>query len=77
MADKHTDPLAGLLFGRANKLINLKMCRGDAPNVAEHDLRKEAHFALTQVFLETCDTHRDFPEDRNAKRVDVEALAAI
>lgn len=74
MTTMHTDQLADLLFGRDSKLVNLKLCRGDAPHVTESDLRNEVHFGLTQVALGTCDTHADFPEDRNAKRVNLAAL---
>lgn len=70
-----SDPLAGLLFGRGDTLINLKLCRGDSPHVTEAELRNEAHFALTQVSLGMGETHSDFPEDRFAKRVDVTALS--
>ena len=69
-----SDPLSGLLFGGDRKLVNLKLCRGDAPQVSEDDLRGEVHFALTQVFWGMSDAHKDFPEDRNAKRVDITAL---
>ena len=74
MTHTHTDPLADLLFGRDSKLVNLKLCRGDAPHVSEAELRNEVHFGLTQVELGTCDTHSDFPEDRNAKRVNLAAI---
>ncbi|GAA4007961.1 hypothetical protein GCM10022211_21710 [Sphingomonas humi] len=73
MNAKH-DALAGLLFGGDRKLVNLKLCRGDAPEVSEADLRSEVHFALTQVFLGMSEVHKDFPEDPNAKRVDLAAL---
>jgi hypothetical protein len=69
-----SDPLASLLFGGDRKLVNLKLCRGDDPGVTEADLRSEAHFALTQVALGMSDCHKDFPEDRNAKRVDVTVI---
>lgn len=71
------DPLAGLLFGQDRKLINLKLLRGDAPQVSESELRAEAHSALVQVVLGNCETFVDFPEDRAAKRVAIESLAAI
>jgi hypothetical protein len=71
------DPLAGLLFGREAKLVNLKMCRGDSPQVSGTELRNETHFALTQVALGMCETHVDFPEDRTAKRVDLNQLRNI
>ena len=74
MAEMTTDALAGLLFGRESKLVNFKLCRGDNPQVTEAELRNEAHFALTQVALGMSDSHVDFPEDRNARRVDVTAL---
>ena len=77
MTDVIADPLAGLLFGQEAQLANFKLCRGDNPNVTEAELRSEAHFALTQVALGTCDSFVDFPEDRNAKRVDVTALLNI
>lgn len=75
MTTAHTDPLADLLFGRDAKLVNLKLCRGDAPDVTEADLRNEVHFALTQVSFGRCETHQDFPEDRNAKRVNLATLS--
>ncbi len=77
MQDNIADPLAGLLFGQGRKLVNLKMLRGDDPNVTEADLRNEAHAALLQVMLGTCESHSDFPEDRGAKRVDIGILANI
>lgn len=77
MADGKNDQLAGLLFGQEASLINLKLCRGDQPHVTEADLRNEAHFALTQVALGTCRTEVNFPEDRNAKRVNLDTLSAI
>lgn len=77
MTAKTLDPLAGLLFGRETTLVNLKLCRGDAPQVTAADLRNETHFALTQVALGTCETHRDFPEDRSAQRVDVTQIAGV
>ena len=75
MKDTINDPLAGLLFSGGRDLVNLKLCRGDSPEVSEGDLRSEVHFALTQVVLEMSDAHQDFPEDRNAKRVNVLAMA--
>jgi hypothetical protein len=72
-----TDPLAGLLFGQERTLVNLKLLRGDDPQVSEGDLRAEAHRALSQVLLGNCDTHTDFPEDRAAKRIRISDLAAI
>ena len=75
MTDLATDPLSGLLFGREATLVNLKLCRGDAPVVDEADLRGEAHFALTQVALGMSEMHVDFPEDRSAKRVNMAALS--
>jgi hypothetical protein len=75
MAEMNTDALAGLLFGRENTLVNLKLCRGDNPQVTEAELRNETHFALTQVALGMCDTHVDFPEDRDSSRVDVTTLS--
>lgn len=73
MATK-ADPLADLLFGGDKDLVNLKLCRGDNPNVGEPELRSEVHFALTQVSLGMSDEYKDFPEDRGAKRVEVAAL---
>lgn len=72
-----TDPLASLLFGPERTLVNLKLLRGDDPQVSEPELRAEAHRALSQVLLGTCETHVDFPEDRNAKRIQISDLAAI
>lgn len=72
-----TDPLAGLLFGHERKLLNFKLLRGDNPAVSEEQLRGEAHSALVQVVLGTSKSYTDFPEDRNAKRIDVASLATI
>ena len=74
MDNAERDPLAALLFGRDETLINLKLCRGDAPNVTDGELRTEAHFALTQVLLGRSEEHADFPEDRGANRVDIAAF---
>jgi hypothetical protein len=74
MSDKISDPLAGLLFGHERTLVNLKLLRGDAPHVTEKDLREEAHSALLQVQLGTADSHAEFPEDRNVRRVNVVEL---
>lgn len=75
MTTTHNDPLADLLFGRDAKLVNLKLCRGDAPDVTEADLRTEVHFGLTQVAFGRCKTFQDFPEDRNAKRVNLATMS--
>ena len=77
MVENNIDPLATLLFGKGDELINLKLCRGDTPAVTEEELRAEAHFALTQVALGTCETVTDFREDRQAKLVKMAHLAAI
>gem|GEM_PF-2734550 len=77
MSDPVADPLAGLLFGRDTELVNLKLCRGDSPDVSEAELRNETHFALTQVAFGRCDTHSDFPENKNAKRINVTELSGI
>lgn len=71
------DPLSSLLFGPERALINFKMLRGDSPEGTLGDLRAEAHSALLQVVLGTSESHKDFPEDRMAKRVSVAALASI
>jgi len=71
------DPLADLLFGQERTLVNFKLLRGDDPQVSESELRAEAHSALVQVFLENCDTFPDFPEDRSAKRINVDNLVNI
>ncbi|KZY95084.1 MULTISPECIES: hypothetical protein [unclassified Erythrobacter] len=76
MTNTSTDALAGLLFGHERKLVNFKLLRGDDPVVEEQDLRDEAHSALLQVRLGTCESHRDFPEDKEAKRVGVANLQA-
>ena len=71
------DPLDGLLFGHERKLVNLKLLRGDDPQVSEFELRAEAHSALLQALLGNCDSFVDFPEDKNAKRIDVGDLTQI
>lgn len=77
MENKIADPLSGLLFGQERTLVNLKMLRGDDPSVLEADLRNEAHSALLQVILGTCETSVNFPEDPSARRVDINTLANI
>lgn len=72
-----TDPLAGLLFGSERKLLNLKLLRGDSPEVSEDELRDEAHAALLKVVLGTTRASKSFPEDATAKRVDLAQLGAI
>lgn len=71
------DPLDGLLFGHDRKLINLKLLRGDDPQVSESELRAEAHSALLQALLGNCETFADFPEDRDARRINVGDLTKI
>jgi hypothetical protein len=71
------DPLAGLLFGQERALVNLKLLRGDDPQVTEGELRAEAHSALVQVLLGNCESFADFPEDRAAKRINVGDLTSI
>jgi hypothetical protein len=75
MSANIADPLAGLLFGHGRELVNLKLLRGDLPHVTEKELREEAHSALLQVQLGQAVPHADFPEDRNANRIDVAQLA--
>ncbi|GAM01954.1 hypothetical protein [Sphingomonas parapaucimobilis] len=78
MTDTHKDGLAGLLFGQSKKkLLNLKLCRGDAPHVSSDLLRQETHFALTQVAGGACESFVDFPENRLANRMDLAAIASI
>ncbi len=71
------DPLTGLLFGQGRTLVNLKLLRGDDPQVSESELRAEAHSALVQALLGNCRTVSDFPEDKEAKKIDVRNLASI
>ncbi len=71
------DALAGLLFGQERKLVNLKLLRGDALEVSEGELRSEAHAAILQVLLGTSEASADFPEDRNARRIEIGELMAI
>jgi len=72
------DSLTDLLFKQEGQtLVNLKLLRGDDPQVSESELRGEAHAALLQALFGNCESHRDFPEERDLAKVDIKHLAAV
>ena len=65
MTENRKDALLNLLFSDEGvELVNLKLLRGDAPDVSEDELCGEIHSAIIQTKTGLAETLADFPEDK-------------
>ncbi|WP_430250640.1 hypothetical protein [Neorhizobium sp. DAR64860/K0K1] len=76
MTSTGKDALWSFLFASGEcQLVNLKLMRGDAPDVTTQRLREEVHSALLQSRTSTSATTHFF-EKEEMNNVDVRELAA-
>lgn len=76
MTSTGKDALWSFLFASGDcQLVNLKLMRGDSPDVTTQRLREEVHSALLQSKTSTSAVS-DFPEMEEMGNIDVRELAA-
>lgn len=76
MTSTGKDALWSFLFASdACQLVNLKLMRGDAPDVTVQRLREEVHSALLQAKTSTM-ALSSFPESEDMGNIDMQELAA-
>jgi hypothetical protein len=62
-----------LLEKDGSKLVNIKLLRGPAA-ASKEEIYEQVHIALTQKANGNARSFTNFPEDNNAKRVDLTQL---
>ena len=70
------DMLRDFLFeNEGSKLVNLKLLRGDSPDVTKEDICKQLHGAFVQRAAGQARTTEMFPEASDASKIKLDDLA--